>query len=180
MRNKVNNEVEVSYKSLGDFVRQRRRSLGYTSIDSFAVANGIDRTYIVRLENGNQFGSPENFVAVAKALGVTPGYMMDIFAELEDTNNDPVSFNNSFRIPENFTDEDKRLLNEFISFLNYKKVLEQNSRLLSATNKTDLPASYLAAADAIGHELADKAKKKKVEPDNKENDETDEENIQKS
>lgn len=121
MRTKLNNEVKVSYKSLGNFVRAKRKSLGYSSAENFALANKIDKTYIIRLETGKQFGSPENFIAVANALGVNPGYMLNIFADLLDTDGSLINDEGAIIFPNNFNDEDKKLVEDLIAFINYRK-----------------------------------------------------------
>lgn len=122
MRNKLINEELVSYSSLGKYVRQKRKNLGYNSAEKFADATKVDPTYVKRIETGDgTFGSPERFVGLARALGVTPGFLMDIFAEVIDFSGNPIQTTNIITLPENFTMEDKKLLGEIISFLGYRK-----------------------------------------------------------
>lgn len=145
-------EVELFYKELGMFVRFRRTNLGYKSIDRFAEENGIDRTYIVRLEGGKQFGSPEHFIEVANALSISPGLMMDIFAGKVNFDGSlplpPLSVN----LPDNFTFEDKKALDEFIEFLTYRK----NRAKRTLTNKqhplTDEQTEEVLEVDQINEQ----------------------------
>jgi transcriptional regulator with XRE-family HTH domain len=120
-----NEEGALSYKSLGRFVRQKRQGLGYKSAEKFAEANpGVTASYVKHIEAGDgSFGSPETFTGLARALGVTPGQMMDILVDVRDFDGNLLQTNNTITLPANFTEEDKKLISDLISFLGYRKRL---------------------------------------------------------
>jgi transcriptional regulator with XRE-family HTH domain len=118
-------EGALSYKSLGRFVHQKRKGLGYDSADKFAEANpGVTASYVKHIEAGDgSFGSPETFTGLARALGVTPGQMLDILVDFRDFDGNLLQTNNTITLPANFTEEDKKLISDLISFLGYRKRL---------------------------------------------------------
>lgn len=157
------NEVVLSYQELGAFVRFRRQSLGYRSIDHFAEETGIDRSYILRLETGKQFGTPENFVMVAKGLNVSPGLMMDIFSAGIIFDKSQSLPGLTITLPENFTIQDRQALQEYIEFIMFKK-----THISESPPPPWLTASYEGKADQAAQDLKKEAEKKKVDPKNTE------------
>jgi transcriptional regulator with XRE-family HTH domain len=164
VRYKIKNDEElVSYKSLGRFVRQKRISMGYKSAERFAEANpGLTASYVKHIEAGDgMFGSPETFTGLAKALGVTPGLMMDILVDFKDFEGNLLQTNNTINLPDNFTDEDRKLISDLISFLGYRKQL--NIRRPSPTPPDWLTPSYNAIGEQAQKDLEKEAEKKKID-----------------
>jgi transcriptional regulator with XRE-family HTH domain len=123
-------EELVSYKSLGRFVRQKRISMGYNSAEKFATANTglVTASYVKHIEAGDgMFGSPETFTGLARALGVTPGLLMDILVDFRDLDGNILQIGNIITLPDNFTMEDKQLIADLISFIGYRKQINIQS-----------------------------------------------------
>jgi transcriptional regulator with XRE-family HTH domain len=82
---KQNNPLEsikpLSTQDLGDFVREKRVEKKMSG-RKLAKLSHNDPNYISRLERGIQVGSPESLIAVADALEVRPGILLDKLAGL--------------------------------------------------------------------------------------------------
>jgi transcriptional regulator with XRE-family HTH domain len=141
-------EGALSYKSLGRFVHQKRKGLGYDSADKFAEANpGVTASYVKHIEAGDgSFGSPETFTGLARALGVTPGQMLDILVDFRDFDGNLLQTNNTITLPANFTEEDKKLISDLISFLGYRKRLIKKSGPLSPPPPLEFPYASTEAS----------------------------------
>jgi transcriptional regulator with XRE-family HTH domain len=161
----ANKESEDARKALArrEFAQEakRLRERAKLSQESMAIKIGIEQGIISRIELGRYGITLDLILTYANFFNEDPHRLADVY------------WGNSSNIS---SDANKQVLDSLWDILSKY----YQPRLSTTQPKPDLPASYLAAADAIGHELADKAKKKKVEPDNKETDETDEENTQKS
>jgi transcriptional regulator with XRE-family HTH domain len=143
-----NEEGALSYKSLGRFVRQKRKGLGYDSADKFADANpGVTASYVKHIEAGDgSFGSPETFTGLARALGVTPGQMLDILVDFRNFDGNLLQTNNTITLPANFTEEDKKLISDLISFLGYRKRLINKPGPLQAPPPLEFPYASTEAS----------------------------------
>ncbi len=66
-------------ESFGKRVRKLRTSAGISQ-DKFALAIGMDRTYLASVENGKRNISIENISKIAKGLNIT---LEKLFKEIE-------------------------------------------------------------------------------------------------
>jgi len=66
-------------ESFGKRVRNLRTSAGFSQ-DKFALAIGMDRTYLASVENGKRNISIENISKIAKGLNIT---LKELFEEVE-------------------------------------------------------------------------------------------------
>lgn len=62
--------------AIGDVIRTYRRTQGLTQ-EQLAIRLDTSREYISLLETGDSYPSIEQFLRVARALGVRPGEMLD-------------------------------------------------------------------------------------------------------
>lgn len=61
---------------VGDHIRRRRRALGL-SLEDVSHASGLSTNGLSELERGLRDPRLSTLLAVAKALGVTPGYLLE-------------------------------------------------------------------------------------------------------
>lgn len=65
---------------LGELVRERRRALGYRTVEDFAAATGVSRRTLGTLERGEARVSEDTAAAVERILRWTPGSVDAILA----------------------------------------------------------------------------------------------------
>ena len=58
---------------LGELVRERRRALGYRTVEDFAVATGVSRRTLGTLERGEARVSDDTAAAIERILRWAPG-----------------------------------------------------------------------------------------------------------
>lgn len=96
----------MSLKSLGAFVRDCRKNKKISQRQLADMIN-MDESYIRRLEAGKQVGSASSLVAVARALEIRPGLLLDLFADT--TNAEELSPTNSIKLPEVLIGKEKAI-----------------------------------------------------------------------
>lgn len=67
----------VDVKRAGQWMRRKRRELGWDSYTDLEAEAGLGREAVLRWELGYNVPSLEGFVAWAKALNMTPGEALD-------------------------------------------------------------------------------------------------------
>ncbi|HAT2040432.1 TPA: helix-turn-helix transcriptional regulator [Legionella pneumophila] len=72
---------------LGDKIRELRISKGYSQ-EGIADAAGMGRTYMGRVERGEQNISIQNLIQIAFALNVEVGFLIPPLSELKNPNNE--------------------------------------------------------------------------------------------
>jgi len=68
---------------LGEKIRSLRRRLGFT-IDQTAIAAGISKPFLSQVERGHSVPSISSLTGIAKALGVTMQYFMEVPNEADN------------------------------------------------------------------------------------------------
>ncbi|MDO4546649.1 MAG: helix-turn-helix transcriptional regulator [Clostridia bacterium] len=93
----------VDYKALGDRIRYRRRSLGYTQ-EQLSKKSGISLSYVGLIERGDRSASIGTLVALANALEISTDIL------LQDSLNESVFSVNDDYIAKNYILKEMRKL----------------------------------------------------------------------
>ena len=80
MKEKHQNLIKIGYK-----IRELRLAQGYSQ-EGIADASGMGRTYMGRVERGEQNISIKNLIQIAFALNVEVGVLIPPLSELENPN----------------------------------------------------------------------------------------------
>jgi transcriptional regulator with XRE-family HTH domain len=107
----------LSLKELGVFVRQLREERGWSQ-ENLALTALVDDAYIGRLENGKQIGSATSLIAIALALGVRPGILLDKLAGVENAEDVLLKRTGRWlKLPEGLGNEEEAILEKLAQML---------------------------------------------------------------
>jgi transcriptional regulator with XRE-family HTH domain len=79
----MNSQADGELLAFGRRVRVLRGERG-TSQETLAAGAGLDRTVISRFEHGTQEPRLRTILSLARALGVTPGRLLDDLAQISE------------------------------------------------------------------------------------------------
>lgn len=113
----------MSEQSLGEFVRKRRKELGLSQ-EKLAELVKMNTAYIGRLEVGKQVGSPTSLIAVAKALRVRPGKLLDVLGDIPE-----VTEENYIELPADFSRAERQKVLHYIRHLERLEDKERHKAL---------------------------------------------------
>lgn len=109
----------MDMRKLGEFIRERRKTRLDITQKQLADRAGLDTAYIVRLEGGQQIGSVGSLGAVAFALGVQPGLLVDILMGVAGEN-----ALQTITLPPGLTNQDYADIERYIAALAERRSLE--------------------------------------------------------
>jgi transcriptional regulator with XRE-family HTH domain len=114
---------EMSMQRLGAFIREQRRVLHLKQGD-LAIQLNMDQAMLSKIENGTQTGSIDTLIAIARALKIDPGTLVNILADEQPVKFDPFR---TIMLPGTLDQEDKEAVLEYISALEARKIVQSMS-----------------------------------------------------
>jgi transcriptional regulator with XRE-family HTH domain len=132
---------QMSLASLAKIVKEKRESMGM-SFRQLAKKADVSHNWIYRLELGEQLGSPDSLVRLARAIGMRPGDLFDIYADEPPRESTP-------KMPTPDNELIKVVISAVLEYLRNKDNLAELQELIEAMG-LDKDKRYTDLKDIVG------------------------------